>query len=150
IRARDSIQDFRDHLARFPGGVTERYVRERLEAAAWAGLASNAGLDELSAYLVEFPDGAHAPEAQRQIAELERQALAARKSEELQRRETEAWASASAAGDAGSLRSFLKDWPKSSHAKAARARIKELEAVPAQRWLWQGAGVAAVAALALL
>jgi hypothetical protein len=150
IKARDSLQDLRDHLARFPGGVTERYVRERLEAAAWAGLASNAGLDDLNGYLVEFPDGAHAPEAQRRIAELERQALAVRELEERQRRETEAWALASAAGDAATLRSFLNDWPKSPHAKAARSRIKELAGVPARRWLWQGAGVAGVACLAAL
>jgi hypothetical protein len=150
IRAKAVWYNRRDHLARFPGGVTERYVRERLEAAAWAGLASNTGLDDLNGYLVEFPDGAHAPEAQRRIAELERQALAVRELEERQRRETEAWALASAAGDAATLRSFLNDWPKSPHAKAARSRIKELAGVPARRWLWQGAGVAGVACLAAL
>jgi hypothetical protein len=150
IKTRDSTQDFRDHLARFPGGVTERYVRERLETAAWAALASNAELDELKAYLVEFPDGVHAPEARRRIAELEREALTARELQERQRQEMEAWAAASAAGDPASLRSFLNDWPSSPHAKAARSRLRELERVPARRWLWQGAVVAGVTALGLL
>lgn len=32
IKGSDSIQDFRDHLARFPQGVTLRMARSRLEA----------------------------------------------------------------------------------------------------------------------
>jgi TIR domain len=147
IKARDNIQDFRDHLARFPGGVTERYVRERLETAAWAGLASNAGLNDLKAFLVEFPDGAHAPEASRRVAELEREALAAQELRERQRQETEALAAASAAGDVAALRSFLNDWPNSTHSKAARSRIKEIEGVPARRWLLQGVGIVALVCL---
>jgi len=35
IKASASAQDFRDHLARFPGGVTERFARTRL-AAVWS------------------------------------------------------------------------------------------------------------------
>jgi hypothetical protein len=150
IKSRDNIQDFRDHLARFPGGVTVRYVRERLEATAWAGLSTNAGFDDLKAYLVEFPEGVHAPEAQHRISELEREASANQELEERQRRETEAWAVASAAGDAASLRAFLNDWPNSPVAGVARSRIKELERVPTRRWVWQGAGVASVIVVGLL
>src|SRR5262249_9766694 len=142
IKARDSIQDFRDHLARFPGGVTERYVRERLEARAWAGVAEDAGLEELKAFLVGFPDGPHAAEAQQRVAELKADALAAHHLEERQRRETEAWASASAGGDAAALRSFLKEWPKGAHAKAAHSRIKELDGV----LTWRDAVVAGIVA----
>jgi hypothetical protein len=72
-------------------------------------VASNAALDQLKGFLVEFPDGAHAPEAQRRIAEIEREALEARARAEWQQRETEAWAAASAAGDASALRAFLND-----------------------------------------
>ena len=127
--------------------MTERYVRERLETAAWAGLASNAGLNDLKAFLVEFPDGAHAPEASRRVAELEREALAAQELRERQRQETEALAAASAAGDVAALRSFLNDWPNSTHSKAARSRIKEIEGVPARRWLLQGVGIVALVCL---
>jgi len=36
IKASASAQEFRDHLARFPGGVTERFARTRLEDLVWA------------------------------------------------------------------------------------------------------------------
>jgi hypothetical protein len=124
--------------------VTERYVRERLEAAVWAGLASNAGLDDLKAFLVEFPDGAHASEAQRQIAELKRNALEAHARAERQQREAEAWASASGADDAAALQSFLNDWPDSPHAKAARSRIYAIKGSPTFRLL---CGIGAVVCL---
>src|SRR5262249_9582372 len=44
IKASESVQEFRDHLARFPGGVTERFARARLEDLMWAGLGASSGL----------------------------------------------------------------------------------------------------------
>jgi hypothetical protein len=71
IKASESIEDFRDHLARFPQGVTERMARMRLEALVWAGLPQPVDTDRLKGFLPEFPNGAHASEATTKLAELE-------------------------------------------------------------------------------
>jgi chemotaxis response regulator CheB len=148
IKTSENSQDFRDHLARFPNGVTERMARTKLEALVWAGLAVPMDGPALQSFLEEFPNGAHAGEARSKLAELERQAAAAREAEERERRETDAWASASATGTVAALKSFLNDWPQSQHADAARKRIKELEGVPTRRWVLQGLG--AVVGLAVV
>jgi hypothetical protein len=102
-------QDFRDHLARFPKGVTERMARAKLEALVWVALPQPIDAPALQSFLEEFPNGAHASEAKSKLADLERQAASAREAEEHQRRETEAWASASAAGNVPAFEVFLKD-----------------------------------------
>jgi hypothetical protein len=71
---------------------------------------------------------------------LEREQAGAEEARERGRRETEAWAAASSAGDAVAFEAFLKEWPQSQHAKAARSRIKELKGSPTRRWLLQGLG----------
>jgi WD40 repeat protein len=148
IKGRKSSQEFRDHLARFPGGVTERFARTRLEELVWAELGSAPGLDQLSDFLAEFPQGGHAKAAADRRTALERQQAAAEEARDLDRRETEAWAAASASGDIVALTAFLEDWPLSRHAGAARSRIDELKRVPTRRWLLQGVGgVVGVAAV---
>jgi hypothetical protein len=109
IKASENSQDFRDHLARFPKGVTERMAWTKLEGLVWAGLAQPVDASSLQGFLEEFPNGVHAGEAKSKLEELERQAAAAREAEERQRRETEAWASASAAGNVAAFEAFLKD-----------------------------------------
>jgi hypothetical protein len=144
IKASENSQDFRDQLARFPNGVTERWAR-----TVWAGLATPVDIAALKGFLEEFPNGAHAGQAKSRLAELERAAAAAHDAEERQRRETEAWAFASDAGTVAAFEAFLKDWPASQHARGARKRIKEIKGVPTRRWLLQGLatglGLAAVA-----
>jgi hypothetical protein len=140
IKGSENSQDFRDHLARFPKGVTERMVRTKLEAIVWTGLTQPADASSLQGFLEEFPNGGHAGEAKSKLAELERLAAAARDAEERQRRETEAWASASAAGNVAALEAFPNDWPDSNEAHVARKRIKEVKGVPTRRWLLQGLG----------
>jgi hypothetical protein len=71
IKASESAQEYRDHLARFPGGVTERFARARLEDLAWAGLGATPGLDQLCDFLAEFPQGRHAKSAADRRAALE-------------------------------------------------------------------------------
>src|SRR5262249_12796357 len=63
IKASESHQEFRDHLARFPHGVTERMARARLESLMWAGLSARPDLPGLRSFLNEFPDGKRAAEA---------------------------------------------------------------------------------------
>jgi hypothetical protein len=67
-------------------------------------------------------------EAQEEAAAAQRAAAEAEARE--RRRETDAWAAASTAGDVVALTAFLTDWPRSDHAGAARARIAELKGAP--------------------
>jgi WD domain, G-beta repeat len=145
IKASASAQDFRDHLARFPRGVTERFARTRLEDLVWAALGDAPDLDQRGGFLAEFPQGAHAVAAAGRQAKLEQERAAARQASERQRRETEAWAAANEAGDAAALEAFLKEWPQGRHAKAARARIRELTGT--RRRLLQGIGTVGLAAI---
>jgi hypothetical protein len=62
--------DYRDHLARFPQGVTLRMARTRLETILWAKLGFAPTVDALEGFLAEFPDGARAAEAAKSLAKL--------------------------------------------------------------------------------
>jgi hypothetical protein len=71
IRASKSSHDFRDHMARFPRGTTYRYALARLDMLVWQELGSS--IDDLRAYLDEFPTGRNAESARARIAALEPQ-----------------------------------------------------------------------------
>jgi TIR domain len=73
IKESESAQEFRDHLARYPGGMTERFARARLENLVWAGLGASPSLDELGDFLAEFPQGTHAKTAADRRAALEQE-----------------------------------------------------------------------------
>jgi hypothetical protein len=140
IKASESIEDFRDHLARFQQGTTERMAWTRLEALVWAGLPQQANAEALKRFLAEFPKGAHASEATAKFGELESQAAAGREAAEREKREMTAWASASGRGTVAALEDFQKDWPRSKYADAARKRISEIKEAPSRRRLLQGVG----------
>jgi hypothetical protein len=135
IKASESAQEFRDHLARFPHGVTERMARTRLESLMWAGLSVRPDLSGLRSFLDQFPDARHAADAKARLAALERQSPAAREEEERGSQEMAAWVSASTIGDAAALKAFLTNWPRSQHAKAARTQIREIEG-GSMWWEW--------------
>jgi hypothetical protein len=126
IKDRNDVQELRDHMARFPGGTTERYALAKLDALVWAGLGATPKIEQLRAYLDEFPKGARAGAAQARIALLEREAAEARAAERLRAQETEAWGAVASSTDRVRIEAFLKDWPKGQHAAAAKARIVEL------------------------
>jgi hypothetical protein len=130
IKASEKTRDFRDHLARFPNGVTKRMAQTRLEALVWAGLPQPVDVPAVKDFLKEFPNGANAEEARSKLAGLGGQAAAAREKRERERQETEAWASASATGSIAAVEAFRKEWPNGRHANAARARIKEISDQP--------------------
>src|SRR5262249_43451094 len=98
------------------------------------------GLDQLGDFLAEFPQGTHARAAADRRAALEQEQAEEEEARERSQRESEAWAAASSAGDAVAFEAFLKEWPQSQHADAARARIKGQKGTPTRRWLLQGAG----------
>jgi formylglycine-generating enzyme required for sulfatase activity len=150
VKDRNDIQDLRDHLARFPGGTTERYALAKLDALVWVGLGATPKIEHLRAYLDEFPKGASAGAAQARIVLLEREAAEAKAFERLRAQETEAWGAVAASTDKARIEAFLKDWPKGQHAAAATARIAELRRGVGglRRGVLLGAG--ATAALAVL
>jgi sugar lactone lactonase YvrE len=121
IKASDRSQEFRDHLAQFPQGVTKRMAHAKLEALLWAGLPRPAEIDALKSFLSEFPTGAHAGEATTKLAEIESQATAER-----ERRDMAASASAGAAGTLAARRNFRKARPSGKNADVARKRIEDL------------------------
>jgi hypothetical protein len=126
VKDRDDIQDLRDHLARFPGGTTERYAISKLDGLVWAGLGPTPAIERLRAYLGEFPKGANARAAQARITALEREAERARVGEQQRAKETAEWGAVAAATDIAAIEGFLKDWPRGQHAGSAKARIAEL------------------------
>ena len=67
VKDRNDVQDLRDHLARFAGGTAERYALAKLDGLVWAGLGSAPTIEQLRAYLEEFPRGANAKTAQARI-----------------------------------------------------------------------------------
>ena len=119
IKASSSVPELRDHLARFPSGVTVRWAWTRLEELAWSELGSTPSILEVEGFLAEFPHGAHAPDAE---ALVERHLL-----------ENEAWATAVDTDTASAFRAFLRAWPESEHVGDARARIRAVHGRIARR-----------------
>ena len=85
IKDRQNTSDFRDHLARFAGGGTERYARAKLEALVWANPATQASIETLGAFLGEFPLGENAEAAKERL-----QLLGRKRDEARLRQETNA------------------------------------------------------------
>lgn len=148
VKERSEVKDLRDHLARFPGGTTERYALARLEGLVWAALGASPTLPQLRAYLDEFPKGANANAAEARIGALTREAAAAEAAADWARRETEAWGAVAASTDKAVIYEFLRDWPDGQHMMAARARLKELSRGRGalRRGMLIGAGVTGVVA----
>ena len=91
VKDRNDVQDLRDHLARFAGGTAERYALAKLDGLVWAGLGSAPTIEQLRAYLEEFPRGANAKTAQARIDTLEGEAAEA----EARAKETAEWGAVS-------------------------------------------------------
>jgi formylglycine-generating enzyme required for sulfatase activity len=145
IKERGSLQALRDHMARFPGGVTAVYALTRLEELTWAGLGAAPDIVALRAYLDEFPKGEHAGLARERFAKIEKEASDARAAAERKAKETAAWAKASGADTAAAYQAYLEEWPGGEHFSMARARLKELTRSPFRRRVLIGIGVAGAA-----
>jgi hypothetical protein len=77
IKYSTNTAEFRDHLARFAGGTTDRYARKKLEALLWQEPATRSSIEALRKFLDEFPKGDHAAVAKERLDVLERDAGAA-------------------------------------------------------------------------
>lgn len=128
VQERGDIQDVRDHLARFPGGITEEQALEELDDRAWLSLHPHPTVEGLRAYLGEFPNGALADEARARIAELGLEALEADMVRQLEPLERQDWERVASSMDIAEVELFLKNWPNGAHAAMAHVRIEMLKA----------------------
>jgi len=126
IKERGDAQLLRDHLARFPDGVTALYARTRIEELTWAGLGPSPDTVALGAFIEEFPNGTHTGVARSRLADLEKRAAEARKADEQRARETSNWGAVTASTDQAAIQAFLDKWPDGQHAPAAESRLREL------------------------
>ena len=126
IKESPHASDFRDHLARFAGGFTERFARAKLEVLVWADPATQASIEALQTFIEEFPKGEFLAVAKVRLEDLEKYQASARLVEETKRAETEDWAKAATSYSTFDIEDFLKKWPNGAHARAARARIRDL------------------------
>ena len=145
IKERDNLQGLRDHLARFPGGVTTLYAQTRLEELVWAGLGASADTAALEDFLEEFPKGVNSEAARTRLANLQERATQALKAEQRRSQETEDWGTAAGSSEPGPINDFLSKWPDGQHAAAAKARLRELTQGPGaqRRGILIGAGATA-------
>jgi hypothetical protein len=130
VKDRNGIQDLRDHLARFPGGTTERYALSKLDKLVYAALGLFPKIDQLCAYLDEFPEGASAAAAKSRIAALEKEAADASAAKQRQVQEIAEWVAVAASIDPAPIEVFLSKWPDGNYSNAARTRIAELRRKP--------------------
>ena len=127
IKESQSPQDFRDHLARFPKGTTERMARAKLEVIAWRELDEVPGIEALEGFLAEFADGKHASEARSKLDGMRSAASLQRAAVEREERELAAWNAVKNTTDANTLQAFLREWPNSAHAAEGRRLYRALK-----------------------
>ncbi len=140
VRGRSHIEDVRDHLARFPGGTTERYALAKLDEMVWRAFGSTPSVEQLRAYLDEFPKGENAAEARILIVSRDATDAAQRIASDRVQQETEIWGRIAVSTDRAQIEAFLSSWPSGLHAQAARKRLRELDRLEAgDDALWIGA-----------
>jgi hypothetical protein len=147
IKTSDDPQEFRDHLARFPSGVAERWARARLEALTWSGLGAKPSLADLEDFLAEFPDGAHAAEAERRRISLQRKEVQGRPRAQRASLATQAWEEIRDTEIVAWFEAFVQQYPESEHVKTAQARIVEIKARLGKHersWRWRAGLVASI------
>ena len=67
IKDSGAAVDIRGHLARFSSGETGRLAHGTLEQIVWPPIIAKPSVKAMKSYLIEFPDGAHACDAERYI-----------------------------------------------------------------------------------
>jgi len=71
IAAKQNETLLREHLTRFPDGVTRRYALEALEDLLWRKLEKTADIKALQYFLQQFPDGSHADDARNKLKRMQ-------------------------------------------------------------------------------
>jgi hypothetical protein len=133
IEGSSNPNQFRDHLARFSGGDTERFARKKLEELVWTNIETQTSIEALSAFLDEFPGGDNLLAAKLLMRELEAEREWAQRKEENKRAESEAWARVADSENIVDIERFMMAWPVGEHAAAAEARMSALRGRPTIR-----------------
>ncbi|WP_101068351.1 peptidoglycan-binding domain-containing protein [Roseovarius salinarum] len=102
--------------------------QRRRDNAYWRETGRGGDEAGLRAYLDRYPDGLHAEEARKRLAEIE-----ADKEEADRRKERRAWRDARDADTAESYRAYLERYPDGPHADQARARLSEIAQAQEER-----------------
>jgi hypothetical protein len=144
VMARGDAQALRDHMARFPRGVTAQLALTKLEELVWARLGPSPDIGSLRAFLDEFPNGANAPTVKKELATRETQAAMDLAVEGRRAEETAQWVSVAASTNRRVIDAFLAAWPSGQYAQAARARLRELNRGRLSRRALTGAAAAIV------
>jgi WD40 repeat protein len=125
VKDKNDAAELRDHIARFAGGLTERFATERLASLVWAGL-DRSDKAALQAFLDEFPKAREAGEAKAAFDSILAREAEERTAAEERARETADWADVAGSTDMAVFEAFLRVWPKGAHAADAEARMREL------------------------
>jgi hypothetical protein len=125
IKGKSEPAEFRDHIARFVGGPTERFAEERLAGLTWSTL-DRADKAALRAFIDEFPKAPDLGAAKAALATVEAKEAAEREAAARQTAEIAAWGAVAASSDRAKIEEFLKAWPDGQHASDAKTRLREL------------------------
>lgn len=126
IKSANDTSELRNHLARFPGGVTERYARTALEEILWTALGTTPDLLALESFVAEFPTGKRRNEAVARATILLAKADRERDAAERDRQEASAWTAVGASEDPRDYAEFLDQWPSGKFTEAAKRKLKAL------------------------
>lgn len=144
VGERGTLADLRDHLARYPGGVTERAALLKLETLTWDSLGPKPRIEELQNFIQEFPT---AKEARELLNSLQKDLERAAREQELRDQETIEWLEVSSGSDIRAIEAFLKRWPNGIWASKARVRLSEMKTTTKE--IFEGYYVTSVAMLVL-
>lgn len=145
------IASWRAFLSEFPDDIDVEAARERLQALehhakaaanaselseteAWARATSSGSIEEIQAFLNEWPAGEYQDEAREWLRALELAAKAAWAAEAKKLNETRTWTKAASSGSIAEIKAFLTEWPSGEHAELARARLRGLEQEAEAAW----------------
>ena len=117
IKSRRNVDEYRDHIARFPDDETTRYAALALDELFWEEV-DRTNLDDLESYLDEFPEGSHAEMAAMLSGQIRETVRVEEKSQLAEERL--AWAEASIGEDPTEVETFLTKFPNGQFADEAR------------------------------
>lgn len=121
-------------LEREAEAALQAEASEFTEAEAWMQATRSGSIEEILAFLNEWPAGEHAAEAREWLRAVELAAKAAWAAEARKADEAKAWTRATSSGSIAEIKHFLTEWPAGEHAEVARTRLRTLESEAATAW----------------
>jgi hypothetical protein len=127
VKEANDEAETRDHLARFPGCVTERMARSKLEKVVLASLEqSSADLRRLQAFVEEFPNSAALSTIKERISDIENAERRSQEEAAAISRERSEFARAIESRDSLALNTFASKYPYGELAASALREAKRI------------------------